>query len=104
MNDDELEEQGFLKKILAAKKGTDKAALTSKPVEGSVEVDGTDIDALIKRIGVQNDITPRSVSQLSVPSGQAGAGPEIPVEIKPSNLPPTPPTEPPLSATPSITT
>ena len=25
MNDDEREEQGFLKKILAAKKGTDKA-------------------------------------------------------------------------------
>ena len=78
MNDDELEEQGFLKKILAAKKGTGKADPPLKPDAETKTNDVTDIDALMKRIGVQNVITPPSVPSPPAPSGQVGAGKEIP--------------------------
>jgi len=103
MNDDELEEQGFLKKILAAKKGTDKEVPPLKSDEESKEKDLTDIDALMKRIGVQNVITPPSVPPPSVQSAQADAAPEIPIIIKTPVPPASPPTPPPPSDFPPIT-
>jgi flagellar protein FlaI len=102
MNDDELEEQGFLKKILASKKGTGKVAPSSKSEEGPEVGDVTDIDALMKRIGVQNVITPPSMPSPSAPPDQAGAGPEIPVTIKPPVPPASPPSQPPPSDSPPI--
>ncbi len=53
MNDDDLEEQKFLEKILAKKKGTDTGTSPSKPVEAPGKVEVADIADLMKRIGVQ---------------------------------------------------
>ena len=97
MNDDELEEQGFLKKILAAKKGTGKEDPPLKTDAQTKSNDVTDIDALMKRIGVQNVITPPSVPSPPAPSGQVGAGQEIPDTTK-STVPPASP--PPSDSTP----
>ena len=103
MNDDELEEQGFLKKILAAKKGTDKEAPPQIPNEDSKAKDVTDIDALMKRIGVQNVITPPGTPSPSVPPDQVIAAPEIPV-IRTAPVPPVSPSiKPPPSDSPPIT-
>jgi hypothetical protein len=100
MNDDEREEQGFLKKILAAKKGTDKVAPASKSDE--VSKPGTDdIDALMKRIGVQSDITSPSKTQPLVPPVLAEVSPEIQVTQKPPASPVSPPLQPLQSDIPS---
>ncbi len=76
MNDDELEEQGFLKKILAAKKGTGKEDPPLKTDAQTKSNDVTDIDALMKRIGVQNVITPPSgtITPGTIRSGGRGSG------------------------------
>ena len=102
MNDDEREEQGFLKKILAAKKGTDKVVPASKSDELPKAKDVTaDIDALMKRIGVQNESTPPSTPQPMVPPGQEKEVPEIPVTQKPPVAPVSPPLQPGRSDLPS---
>ncbi len=102
MNDDELEEQGFLKKILAAKKGTGKADPPLKPDAETKTNDVTDIDALMKRIGVQNVITPPSVPSPPAPSGQVGAGKEIPDATRIAVPVSSPPKQPPSSDSPPI--
>jgi flagellar protein FlaI len=102
MNDDELEEQGFLKKILAAKKGTGKADPPLKPDAETKTNDVTDIDALMKRIGVQNVITPPSVPSPPAPPGQVGAGKEIPDATRITVPVSSPPKQPPSSDSPPI--
>ena len=87
MNDDELEEQGFLKKILATKKSTDKVVPVSTSEEDQKAKDTADIDALMKRIGIQNLPVPSQGSQQPAPPGEAGAGPEILASKKPSFSP-----------------
>jgi archaeal flagellar protein FlaI len=102
MNDDELEEQGFLKKILATKKGTDTVVPPSKSDEEQKVRDTADIDALMKRIGIQNVPTPPLATRESVPSGEKGAGPEISVS-PPLPVSPAPSTsQPPASDSPLI--
>jgi hypothetical protein len=94
MNDDEREEQGFLKKILAAKKGTDKAAPASKSGEVPKSKDTTDdIDALMKRIGVQSAITTPPKPQSPVPPVIAGDSLQIP-DIQKPPVPPVSPSPP----------
>ena len=93
MNDDELEEQGFLKKILATKKSTDKVVPVSNSDEDQKAKDTADIDALMKRIGIQNFPVTSQGSPQPAPPGEAGAGPEIPESKKPS-LSPAPSTHP----------
>jgi archaeal flagellar protein FlaI len=78
MNDDELEEQGFLKKILAAKKGTEQEAPSQTSAEEKKVKDETDIDALMKRIGVQNVITPPVMPVPTVPHDQPLTPPDVP--------------------------
>ena len=54
----ELEEQGFLKKILATKKTDEKAASTPRARWKNQKGRNEDIDALMKRIGLKNAVTP----------------------------------------------
>ncbi|MEI6292797.1 MAG: ATPase, T2SS/T4P/T4SS family [Methanomicrobiales archaeon] len=102
MNDDEQEEQGFLKKILASKKGTGKEAPPSTPGEDSKANDEKDIDALMKRIGVQPVNTPGAMPPPLAPPDQVVAALEIPVAKRVPVQPVTPPLQPPLSESPSI--
>ena len=81
MNDDDIEEQqGFLKKILAAKKGEEKPAEVPAKAAEPAREGTTDIDALMKRIGVQSE----------KPAGKVPPAPTIPDEpaARPAVFPP----------------
>lgn len=85
MNDDPDKESGFLKKILATRKGEEKAEIPPVISGERKDSDTTDIESLMKRIGLSNTTdksgtgTPEALVKPTGPQGGQSPGNQKPV-------------------------